>query len=317
MIYSIFVYSEASGLLMWDKHFEDISSGKMEMFSSFFSAIKSFIGEMIKGANELKSIQMGDYVINITSLKKIGVDLVFIADNDDEKKLKKIIPPISDILLQHKELFASWNGDRTIFSVLDQSIINIVSQNKNTKSQQSFLVDNQSEILRALWSNSKELDPKLKENLKKERDFLYKKIQDPTELSQKLANINKIMELDQQLMDQPSFLKDQQIQIKLEKEFQDAKLKLDFYLKQCKQTLSESLQKAGNVSLTKIDFRNSYIALYSFSTKLKFIGKINTAEIYRKVASSLMDTDKLADGELSETISYILKLPDDISYYLT
>lgn len=318
MIYSIFIYSESSGLLMWDKHFEDISAGKMELFSSFFSAIKTFIGEMItKGAHDLKSIQMGNYTINFTSVKKLQIDLVFIADVDEEKKLKKIIPPIIDVLLEHKEIFSNWNGDRSIFSVLDSHIMKIISQNKSSKTTSSSLLDNQTEILKGLFANSKELDPLVKENLGKEREYLNKKLKETLDINTKLEYITKIIEIDQKLLDETCFLQDQSEKVKLEKELKDAKLKLDFYLKECKKTLSEAIQKAGNVPLSKIDFRNSYIALYSFSTKLKSIGKIKTAEIYRKVASALIETDKLAEGELSETISYILNLPDNIMYYLT
>lgn len=303
---------------MWDKHFEDISAGKMELFSSFFSAIKTFIGEMItKGAHDLKSIQMGNYIIQFTSIQKLHVDLVFIADNDEDKKLKKIIPPITDVLLEHKEIFSNWNGDRTIFSVLDSHIMKIIAQNKSSKAPSTSILDNQTEILKGLFANSKELDPIVKENLAKERDYLHKKIKDTPDVILKMEYIKKIMEIDQKLLDETCFLQDQNEKVKLEKDLKDAKLKLDFYLKECKKTLSEAIQKTGNLPLSKVDFKNSYIALYSFSTKLKSIGKVNTAEIYRKIATSLMEKDKLADGELSETISYILNLPEDVSYYLT
>ena len=58
MLYTIFLYQSESGLLFYDKNFQDISDGKMELFSSFFSALKSFIGEMIlDGEKELKNMR--------------------------------------------------------------------------------------------------------------------------------------------------------------------------------------------------------------------------------------------------------------------
>ena len=68
MLYTIFLYQSESGLLLFDKSFQDISSGKMELFSSFFSALKAFIGEMIiEGSTELKNISLGDYTVLIES----------------------------------------------------------------------------------------------------------------------------------------------------------------------------------------------------------------------------------------------------------
>ena len=55
---------------MYDKSFQDVSSGKMELFSSFFSAVKTFISEIVlEGSKELKNIEMGDYTIVVSSIK--------------------------------------------------------------------------------------------------------------------------------------------------------------------------------------------------------------------------------------------------------
>ena len=93
MLYTIFLYQSESGLLFYDKSFQDISDGKMDLFSSFFSALKSFIGEIVlDGAKELKNIELGDYTVLITSINEIKADLVVIVQALTVASVISLIP---------------------------------------------------------------------------------------------------------------------------------------------------------------------------------------------------------------------------------
>ncbi|HEY0090639.1 MAG TPA: hypothetical protein VGB37_17440, partial [Candidatus Lokiarchaeia archaeon] len=60
------LYQQESGLLLYDKNFQDISEGKMELFSGFFAALKSFVSEMVlEGSKDLKNIELGDYSVEL------------------------------------------------------------------------------------------------------------------------------------------------------------------------------------------------------------------------------------------------------------
>jgi len=53
MIYTIFLYQSHTGLLIYDKSFQEINTGKMEMFSSFFLTIKSFVSQLVLDGSNL------------------------------------------------------------------------------------------------------------------------------------------------------------------------------------------------------------------------------------------------------------------------
>ncbi|MCP4763062.1 MAG: hypothetical protein GY870_14900, partial [archaeon] len=234
MIYSIFIYNSSSGLLMWDKTFEDISHGKAEMFSSFFSAIKSFVQEMVlKGENTLKTIEMGNYILKITNIKvknkKSAIDLVLIADKDDEKKLKKVVPGITKVILDRSALFEDWiGGERKIFNVMDQPIVEAISKVKGLLTSGKSILDDQSEVLHSIWNKKKDekvIDPEIIGNLNKEREFLFSKINDTTKIVKKIELINNVIVIDQKLRDETRFIEDQNLKIKFDKEFSDIKMK--------------------------------------------------------------------------------------------
>lgn len=129
MIYSIFLYQSPTGLLIYDKSFQDISKGKMEMFGSFFSAIKTFASELVLGdsldrSKELTNIELKDYIVLITSLSKINVDMVIIADKEDTKSINKVIPKLIKLLNKYEQLFLSWEGNRDEFNILDHPLQN-------------------------------------------------------------------------------------------------------------------------------------------------------------------------------------------------
>ncbi|MHA1274658.1 MAG: hypothetical protein ACTSQS_14630 [Promethearchaeota archaeon] len=316
MLYSIFIYQSTSGILMYDKNFQDISKGKMELFSSFFSAIKSFISEMIlEGSKELKNIGLGDYTILITSIPEIKADLVLIVDQEDVKIVNKLIPKIIKILLKHQQLFLEWDGNRDEFSILDQPLTELILSKKKLVEGTSIL-EKPGELLKTMWEYKGELPEQKRENLIKERDFLIRRLEKTTNLLRKLAIAEKILKLSEELKDDNGFLHYQKEVKQLKDEIKDTKLKLDYYLKSVKENINKAVERLGEKSIKEGDFKDVYLNLYSFSTKLKNITASKKWEEYREMAQKLIDKDSTSEHELSEIVSNILKMSDNIDDYL-
>ncbi|MHA1281661.1 MAG: hypothetical protein ACTSQP_04075 [Promethearchaeota archaeon] len=316
MLYSIFIYQSTSGILMYDKNFQDISKGKMELFSSFFSAIKSFISEMIlEGSKELKNIGLGDYTILITSISEIKADLVLIVDQEDVKIVNKLIPKIIKILLKHQQLFLEWDGNRDEFSILDQPLTELILSKKKLVEGTSIL-EKPGELLKTMWEYKGELPEQKRENLIKERDFLIRRLEKTTNLLRKLAIAEKILKLSEELKDDNGFLHYQKEVKQLKDKIKDTKLKLDYYLKSVKENINKAVERLGEKSIKEGDFKDVYLNLYSFSTKLKNITAGKKWEEYREMAQKLIDKDSTSEHELSEIVSNILKMSDNIDDYL-
>ena len=80
-------------------------------------------------------------------------------------------------------------------------------------------------------------------------------------------------------------------------------------------SLNDAIDSLENKPIHLGDYKNTYLNLYSFSTKLKLI-KENGWEIYRELASKLIDKESLSDHDLSELIQNLLKMSSNIEDYL-
>jgi len=314
MIYTIFLYQSHTGLLIYDKSFQEINTGKMEMFSSFFSTIKSFVSELVlDGSKELKNIELGDYTVLITSLSKVKVDMVIIADKEDSKAINKLIPKLIKLLQKYEQLFLSWDGNGEELKILDQPLTELVSA--DVKDVKKTLLQSPEQMLKSIWAHKKKLTEEKFENLVHERDLLIYKIENAVNIPSKLAMSQTVVNLSEKLRDEITFLKYQGEVSKFKNELKDTKFKLNYYLNRIKTSLNEAIDNLGNNPNNLGDFKNSYLNLYSFSTKLKLI-KENGWEIYRELASKLIDKDSLSDHELSEIIHTLLNMSTNVEDYL-
>ncbi len=318
MIYSIFIYQSHTGLLIYDKSFQDISVGKMEMFSSFFSAIKTFVSELVLGesldhSKELTSIELKDYTVLITSLPKVKVDMVIIADKEDSKSVNKVIPKLIKLLNKYEQLFLSWDGNKDEFSILDHPLTELIIA--NVKVVRKSLLEHPDQMLKSIWAHKKQLSRENVENLIQERDLLIYKIENTGNLTRKMSMAEAVVDLSEKLKDETTFLKYQNEVNKLKNEIKDVEFKLNYYLEKTRESLSIAIDNLGNEPIHLGDYKNTYLNLYSFSTKLKLI-KENGWEIYRELASKLIDKESLSDHELSELIQKLLKMSSNIEDYL-
>lgn len=317
MIYSLFLYQSKSGLLLYDKNFQDVSDGKLEMFSAFFSALKSFISEMVlSGSKELKNIELGDYFVLITSIPETESDLVIIADKEDNKTINKLVPKLVRIILNYKELFINWDQRVKTFKILDKPITELILSKKKLVKGTS-LIEKQEVVLKSIWSHKKDLSAEAKKNLINEKEVLQKKLLKADDFKEKLALTEKLIQISSKLKDEDEFIQFQKEAKLIKDEIIDRKLKLQYYLERTKAALSKTLDNLGRKSLKDGDYKDTYLNLYSFSTKLKNLTDSDTYETYQMLAKALINKDEISIDELSQVISKILAMKDDIDSYLT
>jgi len=318
MIYTIFLYQSHSGLLIYDKTFQETGAGNTEMFSSFISAMKTFVSEIVidsslDRSNELTNIELSDYIITITSLPMIKVDMVIIADKEDNKSVNKLIPKLIKFLNKYEQLFLSWDGDREEFDILDHPLTELVLA--NVKVVRKSLLKQPDQILGLIWAHRKQLTGEMIDNLIQERDLLIYKIEKAVNLLRKAAMSKSVIDLSEKLKDEITYVKYQKELNRFKSEIKDAKFKLNYYLEKIKVSLNEAVENLGNSPIHSGDFKNSYLNLYSFSTKLKLINESDW-KIYRDMASRLIDKEALTEHELSEIIQNLLKMSSNIDDYL-
>ncbi len=130
MLYTVFVYQAASGLIYYKKAFESDIGGKSELFSSFFSAIQNMLTNMASSkskSSSLQSLKLGTYVIHFAGIPALDVDFVAVADTDDEKEVKKFVKKFIPILDGYADLFqGDWDGNLEKFQVLDEEVIHLL-----------------------------------------------------------------------------------------------------------------------------------------------------------------------------------------------
>ena len=206
MIYTIFLYQASSGLLIHDQNFQELNTGKIELFGSFFAAIKSFICELITdGSNKLKNIDLGEYSVVISSIKSLNVDIAIITDKHDVKIVNKLLPKILKLLNKYEDQFLSWDGDRNEFIILELPLTELVIA--NVKDVRKTLLEKPDQILKSIWAQQKQISEETRDNLIQERDLLIYKIEKSPLLPRNLSMSEKVVQLSEQLHDEDTFLK--------------------------------------------------------------------------------------------------------------
>lgn len=314
MIYTIFLYQASSGLIIYDQNFQELDTGKIELFSSFFAAIKSFISELILDeSNKLKNIDLGEYSVVISSIKTLNVEVVIITDKEDTKIVNKLLPKIIKLLNKYEPQFLLWDGNRSEFNILELPLTDLVLT--NVKDVRKTLLEKPDQILKSIWAQRKQISEETRENLIQERDLLIYKIEKSPLLPRNLSLSEKVVQLSEQLHDEHTFLKYQNEVNRLKNEIKDAKFKLEYYLANMKTTLTHAIEKLGSKLVSAGDYKDTYLSLYSFSTKLRLL-KDKGWEMYREMANKLINKENVPGEEISQTIHDILKMSDNIEEYL-
>ncbi len=312
MLYSIFLYQTKTGLLFWEKSFKDqCEPFQVEMLSSFLSAMNHNIKEMIANSSRgIKNIEMGNLKVIITELDSLGLGMVTITDVQNEKAVRKIIPKFIKILNENADLFKNFDGDPSIFEDLDSQIMKIIKKNKKGLNLKKPLKE-QLEKLEKLES-----EPDKITKFKNERNFLEDQLKNTTILPFKIEILNSIDQIDHKLKDKGNIEKNKFRKKKFATELQNTKDRMKYFLEKTKQAINISVQHSKGKPIYETDFKDAYLNLYSFSSKLKIIGRDELADECREIAKIFIDKPEDQVHNFPNLISKVLNMSEDMDFYL-
>ncbi len=262
---------------------------------------------IVNSNNGIKNIEMGNLIVIITEIKSLGVEMVNITDVDNEKAVRKIIPDFIKILNENANLFKDFDGNMSIFEDLDSKVMKIIKKNKKVLNLKKPL----KEKLKKL-----ELEPSKHTKLKDERNFLEDRLKNTVILPFKILILNSIDQIDRKLKDKESIEKNKQRRKKFTTELQITKDRMKYFLEKTKQAINSSVQHSKGNPIYETDFKDAYLNLYSFSSKLKIIGKNDICDECREIAKVFIDKPEDQEHNFPNLISKILNLSDDMDSYL-
>jgi hypothetical protein len=261
---------------------------------------------------------MGNFVVNITQLVDLEIDIVAIADKEDAKPIRKFLPKVIKILNGHKELFnfEYWDGNQSLFNVLDVEILQLLQTHKKLTGSGKSLTDGRKEVLGQIIDAMPEVEQDKIEYYMNEVKYLETRMKKEASIFRKLEIIDSIENVYQKLKNKNALEEIHRRRRKLSSELRDLKTRLNFYLIETKKNITTAIENAKNESVYDIDFKNAYMSFYSFASKLKLLGQKDLSEEYQQYAKNLIEKPKDFEDEFSTMISKILHLNDDIEFYI-
>ena len=303
MIQALYIFQSNTKELIYNKNFQ--SDEKLQMFSSFFSALQSFVSELTESSSEsLNTIELGEYFVLISRISEISSDLVVITAKEDIKEVKKIIPKVQKIILSHEDLFNNWDHAPEKLEIFDLKIIQLVLSGRQ-KSGESSLTTDQGGILKSIWDQEGSLSEQIREDLSKEREDLNFRYTTEQNFLKKYAMSKKLIEISEKLRNEELFIEYQTESKSLKDEIKDRKLRLQYYLNR----VNESIQ------FTK--YAETYSYLYSFCLKLDSLVEPHLIEKYKSYAKTLLNRKKIPREEFKQVINNISKIGEELDEYLS
>ncbi|MFX0138569.1 MAG: hypothetical protein ACFFDN_33305 [Candidatus Hodarchaeota archaeon] len=303
MIQALYIFQCNSKDLLYNKNFQ--SDEKLEMFSSFFSALQTFVSELTESSTEsLNTIELGEYFVLITRITEIISDLVIITDKEDIKEVQKLIPKINEIILAHQDLFVDWDRKPEKLEMFDLKIIQLILSDKKLIAGSSLTAD-QSSILKSIWEQKGTLSEQLREDLLKEREELSVRYLTEDNFLKKYEISKKLIDISEKLRDDEKFIEYQTEAKSLKDEIEDRKLRLQYYLDRVKESLEYS------------KYAETYSYLYSFCLKLENFAESHIIERYKILAKTLLNRSKIPKDEFKQAIKEISMIGQEINEHLS
>jgi len=275
------------------------------MFSSFFSALQSFVSELTPSSTEsLSTIELGEYFVLISRISEASSDLVIIIDREDIREAEKMIPKIIETIISHIDLFVNWDHGPEMLEMFDLKIIQLILSNKKLISESS-LTTNQSSILKSIWDQKGALSEQIREDLVKEREELNFKYLGEDHFLKKYEISKKLIEISEKLHDDEKFIEYQTEAKSLRDEIKDRKLRLQYYLNRVKESISYS------------KFSETYSYLYSFCLKLNNIAEPYIIEKYKSLAKTILNRRKVPKQEFRNAVRDVSMIEEELNKYLT
>ena len=304
MLHSILIYQSETHKLLYNKNLQESEKdNNIELFGGFLSALETFLSQVhLSGSKDLKSIELGDKVVFITHISQIKTDLVTIAEKGDEKIINKLFPIITSIIMDYKELFAENTLNLKQFKLFNLELNDLLLSSKKVIDEK--FIQNNNDSLQSIWEHKGEISIKLKEKLTEQKNSYALNLNKAETIPEKLMFAKKIVEILNEINDSEELHEYHQIENNLIKEINDRKIRLSYYLNGAKEALKNK------------DYKNAFSHLFSFSAKLKNFTKPHIQKKYQNLAKILSKREETDHIIVSQTISEILIMPDDIDEYL-
>ena len=318
MLYFLFIYQIESGELLYEKDFQAEIDSQMDLFGSFFSALKIFISGMgNEGIEELKTIGLGALIASIFRILEVNIDLVIIAEEGDKKEIQKLSSKLKSIILNYKELLLVDAVKSKDFENFDKDINEIVLSHRKILDSNA-LIEKQKNFLKSVWDQRGKISDQLRgerKDLEIEREFLVNNLLKENNVLKKLSLCKLILEISDKLEDELFFLEYQKKAKIIANEINDQKIRLKYYLNQVRESLKVTLHTLGKRTLIGGDFKDVYSNLYSFSSKLKNFASEEVYEKYYNLASKLIYRKGISPEEFSLIIDEIRNMDENIESY--
>ena len=320
MLYFLLLYQIESGELLYEKDLQVDIDSKMDLFGSFFSALKTFVSGLTdEGVEELKTIGLGALIASIIRIREVNIDLVIIAEEEDKKEIQKMKSKFQATILNYKELFLVNAVKIEDFEKFDKEINEIVLTHRKIIDT-NVIVEKQKQFLKSVWDQRGKISDRLrkeKKELEDERTIIVNKLLKENNVVKKFSLIKQILEISDKLEDEKFFLEYQKKVKSIATKINDQKIRLKHYLNQVKKSLKASLNTLGDRELIKGDFKEVYSNLSSFSSKLKNFSSPEIYEKYYNLANKLIyRKDTSPAEEFSLLIDGIANMDDNIESYL-
>jgi len=318
MLYFLFFYQIESGELLYEKKFQVDIDSHMDLFGSFFSALKMFVSEIAdEDIDELKTIGLGNLVASIIRILDANIDLVIVAEKDDKKEIQKLSSKLKSIILNYKELFLVDAVKSEDFENFDKEINEIILSLRKILDP-NVLIEKQKGFLKSIWDQRGKISNQLRDerkDLENERTIIINKLLKENNVLKKFSLCKLILELSDKLEDEQFFLEYQKKAKIIANEINDQKIRLKYYLNRAKESLKGTLDTFGKRTLIEGDFKEVYSNLYSFSSKLKNFASVEVYEKYYHLASKLINRKGISPEEFSLVIDEISNMDENIESY--
>ncbi len=318
MLYFLFLYQIESGELLYEKEFQADIDSHMDLFGSFFSALKLFVSQMVnEGIRDLQTIGLGKLMASIIRILEANIDLVIIAEKDDKKEIQKLSSKLESIVLNYKELFLVDAVKSEDFENFDKEINDLILSRRKILDP-NVLIEKQKDFLKSIWDQRGKISDQLRDerkDLENERTIIVNKLLKEKNVLKKFSLCKLILEISDKLEDEQFFLEYQKKAKIIANEINDQKIRLKYYLNRARESLKVALDTFGKRTLIEGDFKEVYSNLYSFSSKLKNLASIEVYEKYYHLASKLINRKGISPEEFLLVIDEISNMDENIESY--
>ena len=291
---------------------------QLNLYSSFLSAIQSFVKEIVQGTkSQLNLLDMGNLIVHITPIPALGLELVSVSEKKDEKAVKKFHEKLTPVLISHQKIFPKWDewdGNLSLFNALDYDIFNTLREFKslikdNTDFSKSDSIISENQMFSLKMDQEKIYTEEFNELM---TDFAKSK-----NLTEKHMIITKLRAFEHKIND--ASLKEK-ININYKRvvnEYNDLKTRINYFVNQARDSVGKMLQNVSSnrdpweSESFRTEVRQLYLHLYSASSKFKQLGTEAKANEFKELSNAFLSENQTQQSDLYQTMNKVLKITEN------